>query len=97
VEETIGYESLFSAEDWSSLQNDEWALADEDFELQAADPDTKHEVRIYETKTGFDVECELCGSVGSADDESMAQVLGRFHETLQAMVVQAMVVEEVTK
>ena len=92
MEETIGYEALFSTEEWGSLESDEWALADEDFELQAAGPEAKHEVRIYETKTGFDVECELCGSVGSAGDESMAQVLGRFHETLRAMVV-----EEVTK
>jgi len=92
VEETIGYEALFSTEEWGSLESDEWALADEDFELQAADPEARHEVRIYETKDGFDVECELCGSVGSADDEAMAQVFQRFHETLQAMVV-----EEVTK
>ena len=88
MEETIGYESLFSAEDWSSFQTDEWVLAGEAFELQGTDPEARHEVRIYETKTGFDVECELCGSVGSADDESMAQVVQRFHETLQAMVVE---------
>ena len=88
MEESIGYEDLLSPEELDSLDLSYWDEA-EDMDLTPLNGDAVHDIRIYETKDGFEVECELCGSVGSAEDRPLAELLERFHTTLGAMTESA--------
>ena len=97
MEETIGYEALFTSEEWDAIQSNTYydVMAEEaELEFGSVSPQgdpigTKHDVNTYKTDRGYEIECELCGNVGLADDEALAQVLTNFHETLQAMVTEA--------
>ena len=81
MEETIGYEALFSAEEWASLDLAEW---DEEV-------DASHSVSVThdatKTSAGYELECKTCGPIGSADDEQLAGVIARLHENFVAKLV----------
>lgn len=79
MEGTIGYEALFSAEEWASLDLAEWEEV------------TSHEVAIThdsnKTSAAYGIQCNSCGSIGSADDEMLANVIARLHENFVAKLV----------
>ena len=87
MEETIGYEALFSSEEWDSLDIAEWEPIGEGPE--GPDPDAQHTTALYEVAEGFEVECELCGTVGTASAETEAQVVARIHEAFVATLVES--------
>jgi hypothetical protein len=98
VEETIGYEALFSAEEWDAIQTGDYSLLDEEVEIEfGASPDGDHvpyEVTIYDppgqyagNENRFEIECESCGEVGTADDRELASRIKRLHESLAAKLV----------
>ena len=74
MEETIGYEELFSAEEWDSLD--------------LADPDKQHTVTVW-SKPGehagnddrHELECDVCGLIGAAEELEEAQAAARLHES----------------
>ncbi len=65
MEETIGYEALFSSEEWDSLDIVDWKPEGDGPE--GPDPDAVHTTALYEVREGFEIECELCGTVGTAN------------------------------
>jgi hypothetical protein len=86
VEETIGYEALFSSEEWDSLDIAEWAPEGDG--PHGPDPDAVHTTALYEVREGFEIECELCGTVGTANGEVEAQAIARLHEAFVATLVE---------
>ena len=84
MEETIGYEALFSAEEWAELDLADWKGDGPD----GPDPDAHHTTTLYEVAEGVEVECELCGSVGTATSETEAQAIARLHEAFVATLVE---------
>lgn len=102
MEESIGYEDLFSAEEWDGLDIGEWSDPDDEPNLVFADvsPDGEviedaHRVTIYrgeralqDGEARFEVECERCGPVAGAETEQEAQTIGRLHETMVATLVE---------
>jgi hypothetical protein len=95
VEETIGYEALFSGEEWDAIQTGDWTLVDEEevgLEFPGSsfgDKDgASHEVTVYEQGASFDAECEICGSVGIADSAEEAEAIKRLHEAFVATLVE---------
>ncbi len=77
MEGTIGYRALLSSNQWRSLDLAEW--------------ETSHDVAITHdesaTTAAYELRCALCGSVGSADDEELASLLARLHETFFTTIV----------
>ena len=81
MEESIGYEDLFSAEEWDSLD--------------LADPDQPHSVTVW-SKPGehagnddrHELECTVCGYLGAEDGSFEAEKLATLHEILRARPVQ---------
>lgn len=97
MEGTIGYEALFSSEEWDELD----LIEDEELELQfgITSPDGEqaetHDCTIYVPpgeQTGnsnrFEIECERCGLVGSTDDRLEAEAVQRLHEAFVATLVE---------
>lgn len=39
-----------------------------------------HAATIEQTADGFEITCPECGTVGSADDEALADLVKRFHD-----------------
>ena len=81
MEDTIGYEALFSAQDWASLQR---GPADQ----------PEHTVTVWYPPGEFagneqrhELECDTCGHLGAADTLDEAQARARLHEALQAQEV----------
>ncbi len=85
MEETIGYEALFSSEEWNLLDTVDWEPEGDGPE--GPDPDAVHTTALYEVKEGFEIECELCGTVGTANGEIEAQAIARLHEAFVATLV----------
>ena len=86
MEETIGYEALFSSEEWDSLDIAEWEPIGDGPE--GPDPDAEHTTNLYAVAEGVEVECELCGSVGTFDTETQARVVALLHEEVAATMVE---------
>jgi hypothetical protein len=94
VEETIGYEDLFSADEWDSLD-----LADEELTFPEVDPDGApvdgmHKTRVFPPpgqyegdENRFDVECDWCGWLTATDTEQEAETIVRLHEALGAVPI----------
>jgi hypothetical protein len=96
VEETIGYEALFSREEWDSLD-----LYDgEELEFSDASPngdavEGSHACVIYDppgelagNETRFEIECDRCGTIGGTDTETEAKAIARLHEAFVATLVE---------
>ena len=80
MEETIGYEALFSAEEWDSLDIVDW-------EPDGPDPDAVHTTNLYEVLDGFEIECELCGVIGTAATPHEAEAIKALHESFTATII----------
>ena len=80
MEETIGYEALFSSEEWDSIDIVEW-------EPDGIDPDAAHTTTLYEVVDGLEIECELCGVIGTAATEQEASAIKALHESFTATVI----------
>ena len=80
MEETIGYEALFSSEEWDALDIVDWEPDD-------PDPDAVHTTTLYEVVDGLEIECEFCGVIGTADTEHEAAAIKALHESFTATVV----------
>ncbi len=75
MEDTIGYEALFSAEEWDSLDTPEhtvtiWYPPDES----------------TVTENSYELECDICKLIGAVDTLTEAETVARLHESLQATV-----------
>lgn len=82
MEETIGYEALFSPEEWDSLTD--WD--------EPEPPDKGHHISVWAPEPAsddsrWDLECDHCGHLGNARDKQEALVLARLHVDLIAIVV----------
>ncbi|MDP9069305.1 MAG: hypothetical protein M3N53_13305 [Actinomycetota bacterium] len=91
MEETIGYEALFSREEWDSLE-----LAEE----ADGGADDRHGVTIWYPPGEFagnearhELECKRCGYIGAADGADEAEVMARLHESFVATLVESWSVE----
>ena len=98
MEETIGYEALFSSDEWDSID----LVPDEDLEVLFAaitpDGDTveaTHSCTVYDppgeqvgNEAKFEIECERCGLVGASDDRTEAEAIQRLHEAFVATLVE---------
>ena len=102
MEETIGYEALFSAEEWDAIVTGDLTALDEEVALEfgATSPDgteeRTHDVTVYGppgqhagNEDRFEIECESCGDIGAADTEQEAQAIARLHEVFVATLVES--------
>ena len=98
MEETIGYEALFSSEEWDAIRSGDWSEVPEgDWgSSKEGEPDTKHSVFIgyppgqYEgNEECFELECDVCDYIGAADSLDEAETQARLHEALKATEVRA--------
>ncbi len=93
MEETIGYEALFSPEEWDSLD-----LADWDGSSGASAG--QHRVTVWfppgeaaGNEERYEIECDVCGDIGAVDTEEEAQAIARLHEAFVATLVEDWSVE----
>ena len=95
MEETIGYEALFSPEEWDAMMTGDWSdVPLEDY----PDPRGKegsHNVFVasppgqYEgNEERFELECDVCDYIGAADSSEEAQAIARLHEAFVATLVE---------
>ena len=77
MEETIGYKELLSPEEWDSLD--------------LADPDQPHTVTVWSkpgehagNDDGHELECDVCGYIGTLESQAAAETVARLHEKLGA-------------
>ncbi len=82
MEETIGYEALFSAEEWAEI-------------VFADVPAPKHTTTVlhppgdYEgNEHRYEIECDLCEYIGVADTLEQAQAIARLHEAFVATLAE---------
>lgn len=94
MEETIGYEALFSAEEWDSIMSGDWTPPD-DWGSSKEVESLKHSVFIasppgqYEgNEERFELECDVCDYIGAADSSEEAQAIARLHEAFVATLVE---------
>lgn len=94
MEDTIGYEAYFSTDEWDAMDVGDWEELDvEDLDFEDVGPDGErdeealHTATIYDAsgpvvgeEAGFEIECERCGKVGTAEDRSQAEAIARLHE-----------------
>ncbi len=80
MEETIGYEALFSAEEWA------WLTGNRE--------DVPHGVTInyppgeFEgNEARYELECDSCGHIGAVDTLECAQAAAKLHEAFVATLV----------
>ncbi len=80
MEETIGYEALFSAEEWESLTGNRSGAS--------------HAVTInyppgeFEgNEDSYELDCDSCGYIGAVETLQCAQASARLHEEFVAVLV----------
>jgi len=83
VEEAIGYEALFSAEERDQLQLGTWETP-------------KHTVTVWYppgesdvTEDSYELEGDICKLIGATDNLDEAETQARLHEALKATEVRA--------
>ena len=81
MEDTIGYEALFSPDEWDSLDRADWSES------------PKHTVTIWyppgeseDTENSYELECDICKLIGATDTLEQAKTMARLHEVLQTTV-----------
>jgi hypothetical protein len=95
VEETIGYEALFSAEERDAIRSGDWSdIADDWGSPKEGVPSVKHSVFVanppgtYEgNEDRYELECDVCDFLGAADTSEEAQAIARLHEAFVATLV----------
>ena len=97
MEETIGYEALFSAEEWDAIRSGDWSdvPADDWGSSKEGEPERNHSVFVanppgtYEgNEERYELECDVCDYIGAADTSEEAQVIARLHEAFVATLVE---------
>ena len=100
MEETIGYEALFSGEEWAAILSGDWSdVPIQDWGQGGGEPHhsggARHEVTIcdppgqYEgNEDRFELECDVCDSIGAADTMEEAEAIARLHEAFVATLVE---------
>lgn len=95
MEETIGYEALFSADEWDSIMSGEWSGPDDWGSPKEGTSETKHSVFVanppgtYEgNEERFELECDVCDYIGAADSSEEAHAIARLHEAFVATLVE---------
>jgi hypothetical protein len=96
MEETIGYEALFSAEEWDAIRSGDWSDVPEDWgSPKEESPASKHTVFVgyppgqYEgNEDRFELECDVCDYIGAADTLEEGQAIARLHEEFVATLVE---------
>ena len=73
MEETIGYEALFSPNEWDSLDTPKHSVT---IWYPPGESET--------TENSYELECDICRLIGATDTEAQAEVMARLHETLHA-------------
>jgi hypothetical protein len=82
VEETIGYEALFTPEEWDSIDFVDWDPP------EGGGPDRKHSVSVAVVDDGYELACESCDFFEHTSDVTEADNLKRLHEEFVATVVE---------
>jgi hypothetical protein len=92
VEETIGYEALFSPEEWAELEDAGWIATEAEGGQRAQ---RSHRVSVgyppgqYEgNEERYELECDVCDYIGAVDSMEEAQAIARLHEAFVAMLVE---------
>jgi hypothetical protein len=92
VEETLGYESLFSAEEWDAIERADWSAFPADVEFGPETP--KHVARVFGppgqyagNEERFEVECDSCGDVGAGGTQEEADAIALLHQAFGAVIV----------
>ena len=96
MEETIGYEALFSPEEWDALMSGDWTdVAPDEFPQLERREGRKHSVFIanppgqYEgNEARYELECDVCDYIGAADSSVEAHAIARLHEAFVATLVE---------
>ena len=96
MEETIGYEALFSTEEWNALMSGDWSdLPVDEFPDVQRKEGTKHSVFVanppghYEgNEERYELECDVCDYIGAADTAEEAQAIAQLHEAFVATLVE---------
>ncbi len=95
MEETIGYEALFSAEEWDAIRSGDWSGPEGWGSSKEGEPNTKHSVFVanppgtYEgNEERFELECDVCDYIGAADTAEEAQAIARLHEAFVATLAE---------
>lgn len=93
MEETIGYEALFSPEEWAGIDfsDDEGSGGPPE-----GGPDApKHTVTVLYppgdyvgNETRYELECDVCDHIGAAETLEEAQAIARLHEAFVATLVE---------
>ncbi len=93
MEETIGYEALFSSEEWESLDLAQW-------DGPSGPSATQHRVTVWfppgeaaGNEERYEIECDICQYIGAAESEEEAQAIARLHEAFVATLVEDWSVE----
>jgi hypothetical protein len=100
VEETIGYEDLFSPEEWEELPYGYWDADENSDASNDCAPKAEHRVTIVESgerddgEECYELECDVCGPVGAAESSEDAAAITRLHESFVATLVESWSVEE---
>ena len=96
MEETIGYEALFSAEEWDAIRSGDWSdVPADDWGSSKEGEPKKHSVFVanppgtYEgNEERYELECDVCDYIGAADTADEAQAIARLHEAFVATLVE---------
>ena len=80
MEETIGYEALFSSEEWESLEIVDWE--------RDGGGDVKHTVTVVTVDDGYELCCDQGDFLDHVSDVRCAANLKRLHEEFEAVVVE---------
>lgn len=75
MEETIGYEALFSPDEWDSLDVPKHTVT-------IWYPPGESDV----TESTYELECDICKLIGATDTLQEAETMAHLHEALKATV-----------
>jgi len=88
VEETIGYEALFSPEEWDAIVSGDWTdIADGDWGSSREGEPVTHKVSVAVVHDGYELTCGACEFCDHVSDVTEADNLKRLHEEFIAVVV----------
>ena len=80
MEETIGYEALFSPEEWDSLTGNREPVGHE-VTINYPPGELEGNENLYE------LDCDSCGHIGALDTLDCAEASARLHEEFVAVLV----------
>lgn len=93
MEETLGYDSLFSPEEWDAIERADWSTFPVDDEFGRA---PKHVARVFGppgqyagNEESFEIECDACGDVGAGGTQEEADAIALLHEAFGAVMVES--------